>query len=53
MKSQKAIENMLFNIEQDPRYKADAANVQTNAPLALIQCQLEGQVQMLQWILKD
>lgn len=41
------IEERIEEIENDDRYQADAANVQTNAVLALVQTDMEGEMRGL------
>ncbi len=45
------IQAKLAELKADPRHAAKPANVFVNAPLALIQCQIQGQVQSLEWVL--
>lgn len=46
------IKEKLEEIESDERYKAKPAIVTINAPLALIQTNLESSAQTLRWVLK-
>lgn len=51
MKSEKQIKAEIKKLESDDRYKAPTATIQINAPLALIQLELESKVQALKWVL--
>lgn len=46
------IKEKLAEIESDDRYKAPPATVTSNAPLALIQTNLESSARTLRWVLK-
>jgi len=52
MKTKKEIQEKLDEIKSDERLSYPAATIDINAPLALIQCGLEHQVSILEWILK-
>lgn len=52
MKTEKEIKNRLEQIKQDERLSYPSATIDTNAPLALIQLDLESQIKILEWILK-
>ncbi len=51
MKTKKEIEEKLKKVESDERLHYPSADVFTNAPLALIQVELESQRDILKWIL--
>ena len=51
MKTQQEIEKRLDKILKDDRLSYPPANVQINAPLALIQVQLESMRSILLWVL--
>ena len=54
MRSRSEIEAMIARIETDSRYPCHGhppENVLANAPLALIQVEMKGQVAALRWIL--
>ena len=51
MKTQQEIEERLDKILKDDRLSYPPANVQINAPLALIQVQLESMRSILLWVL--
>jgi hypothetical protein len=53
MKSKKEIRQKIAEIKRDNRYKAPPAQVQINAPLALIQVSLGSHIQALEWVLDD
>lgn len=53
VKSRKQIEALIEQIEADERLHYPRANVFINAPLALIQVELESQVRILKFILND
>jgi hypothetical protein len=53
MKSEEEIRQKIAEIKRDGRYKAAPALVQINAPLALIQVNLKGRLEALQWVLDD
>ena len=52
MKSKKEIETKLKEYQSDERLSYKPADVFSNAPLALIQTDLEARVQILKWILR-
>ena len=51
MKNGDEIAKKLAEVCGDERLSYPAANVSTNAPLALIQVQLESERRILQWVL--
>jgi hypothetical protein len=53
MKTEKEIRQMIRAIKKDPRMHGKPAFVEINAPLALIQCHLDGQRQALEWVLAE
>jgi hypothetical protein len=52
MKDRKAILGKIKELKNDPRMKP-VATVFENAPKALIQCNQEGMISALKWVLKD
>ena len=46
------IEEQIKKIEQDPIMQQEKALVDINAPVALMQCTREGQIQALKYVLK-
>ena len=50
MKTKREIEAMISRIEADVRYNYQPADPFVNAPLALIQVELKGQVAALHWV---
>jgi hypothetical protein len=53
MKSETEIRKRLTEIENDERLSYPPATIQVNAPLALIQTQLETASTYLRWVLED
>lgn len=53
MKTREQILAAIAEIKKDSRYKEKPALVQINAPLALIQVDLESQIKALRWVLDD
>ena len=53
MKTKEEIQKAINMIKNDDRYKAPCATVQINAPLALVQVELEAKVSTLEWVLKN
>jgi len=53
MKTEAEIRSAIAAIEKDRRLKAKPATLDINAPLALIQCNMEGQLEALRWVLKN
>jgi len=53
MKTEAEIKKEIDRIKADHRMKRKPAIVDINAPLALIQCHLEGQVAALRWVLDE
>lgn len=53
MKTREEIEKAIAGIKADDRMQAKPAIVAINAPLALIQCNFEGQLKALKWVLGD
>lgn len=51
MKSEQEIRDRLAKIDADERYHYPAATTFENAPLALIQTELESQAEALAWVL--
>jgi len=47
----KAIDTRIKEIKQDSRYKDKPAQVQINAPLALIQVSMKSEIRALEWVL--
>lgn len=52
MKNENEIEKELARLKADERLSYPSANVFINAPLALIQQDLESRVAILQWVLE-
>jgi hypothetical protein len=53
MKTEKEIRQRLLEIESDERLSYEPALVEVNAPLALTQCSLGSQRDILKWVLND
>lgn len=53
MKSEKEIRERLREIENTEQIKMKPANIQINAPLALIQIELESKRDILKWVLQE
>jgi hypothetical protein len=56
MKSLEEIKNKIKTIESDSRYIAGIkrpANVNVNAPLALIQMGISGELNALKWVIEE
>lgn len=53
MRSEKEIEDRIKEITSDERYNYPPATIQTNAPLALIQLEMETKVTTLKWVLNS
>ena len=53
MKTEEEIRKKIKEIESDERYSYPTANVAVNAPLALIQLQMESEVRILKWVLGE
>lgn len=53
MKTREEIEKAIADIKADERMKGERAMIQINAPLALVQCNYEGQLRALKWVLDD
>ena len=53
MRTEKEIRKKLKEVESDERLSYDTATIETNAVLALIQCSLEAERDMLRWVLED
>lgn len=51
MKTQQELEERLAEIEADDRLEYPLANVQVNAPLALVQLGLKSRAEELRWAL--
>jgi len=51
MKTEAEIREKLAVIDEDERYHYEPATITENAPLALIQCNLESQACALAWVL--
>lgn len=52
MKSGKEIREKISRLRADDRLKQPAADVEVNAPLALIQVDIEAQIRALEWVLE-
>jgi len=53
MKTEQQIRSRLAEIEADERLHYPPATTDVNAPLALVQVELETGVQLLHWVLAD
>lgn len=53
MKTEVQIKEELVRLEMDERLHYPTATIFGNAPLALIQVQLEAEIALLKWILED
>ncbi len=53
MKSRQEIEAKIAELESDERVGYPAANMFSNAPLALIQVELKAQIDALKWVLGE
>lgn len=53
MRTCKEIQAKLAEIQADERLKGPTAVVDINAPLALIQLELETQIETLEWVLEE
>jgi len=51
MRTKQEIQTLLDKLTSDDRLSYPAATVQINAPLALIQLELESKVNILKWVL--
>jgi len=51
MRKKKVIEKMLAVLESDERLKYPTATIVENAPLALIQLEMESKISVLKWVL--
>lgn len=52
MRSKKQITARIAEIKKDPRFSYPPAQVQVNAPLALIQVEMKSRVEALEWVLE-
>lgn len=53
MKTKQEIEAELKRVKKDERLKYKTAPVFENAPLALVQLELETRIEVLEWVLKN
>jgi len=53
MKTAKEIRAEIERLEKDERYQACAATIVENAPLALIQVEIESHIRALRWVLEE
>ena len=53
MKTKEEIQAKLEELQKDERVSYPPADVFSNAPLALIQTELESMIKALKWVLKD
>lgn len=51
MKTEEEIQDKINEIQSDERFNYEPANVLTNAPLALIQTDMEAKFKALNWVL--
>ena len=52
MKTEKEIMARIKELKNDYRLKQKTAFVEVNAPLALMQCELEGEIEALKWCIE-
>lgn len=53
MKTEAEVKKMIAKLKRDPHFKRSSATVYQNAPLALIQCNIEGKIEALKWVIAD
>lgn len=53
MKTKEQVEKQITDLKENPCYSYETAVVFSNAPLALIQCELEAKVTALEWVLNE
>ncbi len=53
MKTKEQIEEKIKEIESDERLSYPLATIEINAPLALIQLEMETKLKMLKWVLYE
>ena len=53
MRTESEIREEIEELEADPRLKYHPASVQINAPLALIQVEIDSRISALKWVLKE
>ena len=53
MKNKKEIKEQIKEIKSDERYNYPPATINENAPLALIQLEMEVKVEALKWVLQE
>ena len=51
MRTEKEIRKQIKSLEADDRYRDEPAQVQVNAPLALIQVEMQAKIDALKWVL--
>jgi len=52
MKTVKEIRHKLRELTSDSRMKQPPADIHTNAPLALVQLEMESKINTLKWVLE-
>jgi len=52
MKTEEEIKAKIAELEADERHNYPPANVNVNAPLALIQVDIDGKLSALKWVLR-
>jgi hypothetical protein len=53
MKTKEEVQKKLEELQADERVNYPPADVFSNAPLALIQTELDSMIKALEWVLKD
>jgi len=53
MKTEEEIQDELVNLKADSRHRAKPALVHINAPLALMQVEIQAKIDALEWVLRD
>jgi len=53
MRTKEVIRAALISLEEDDRLKSPPATITENAPLALIQLELEAKISALRWVLNQ
>ena len=47
------VDKRIADIEADSRYQRQSATIEENAPLALIQLEMETEIRILRWVSKN
>ena len=53
MRTEVEIRQEIEELEADPRHKLSPARITINAPLALIQVDIDSRISALKWVLKE